>query len=255
MKTGSFFAELKRRNVYKVAVAYAVVSWLLVQGASIVLPTFEAPPWTMKVLLVALVVFFPIAIVFAWAFEITPEGIRLEKDIEPDKSISSHTGRKLVGLTIVLAVIAAGLLAFQLLRPQGSVTPRPVSDEPRRDDSAHNSQMTAARAPISDKSIAVLPFDNLSDDKSNAYFTEGIQDEILTRLSKIAALKVISRTSTKKIPKRAGQFARSRSRTRRSPRSRGQCAKDCQRRARKCAVNSRCNGRTSLGRKLQPQTR
>src|SRR4051812_15085481 len=198
MKSGSFFAEVKRRNVYKVAVAYAVVSWLLVQAASIVLPTFEAPPWTMKVLLVALLVFFPIAIVFAWAFEITPEGIRREKDIEPNQSISAHTGRKLVGLTIVVAVIAAGLLAFQLLRPKSSVTPRLVSDEPRRDAAAQESHTASARGPISDKSIAVLPFDNLSDDKANAYFAEGIQDEILTRLAKIAALKVISRSSTQK---------------------------------------------------------
>jgi len=200
MKSGNFFAELKRRNVYKVAVAYAVVSWLLVQGASIVLPAFEAPPWTMKVLLVALVVFFPIAIVFAWAFEITPEGIRLEKDIEPDKSISSHTGRKLVSLTIVLAVIAAGLLAFQMLRPKSrqSDTAGEAASFPSKQDGKLTASPTTTGAPVSDKSIAVLPFDNLSDDKSNAYFTEGIQDEILTRLSKIAALKVISRTSTKK---------------------------------------------------------
>src|SRR3954468_21786800 len=159
MKSGSFFAELKRRNVYKVAVAYAVVSWLLVQGASIVLPTFEAPPWTMKVLLVALAVFFPIGIVFAWAFEITPEGIRLEKDIEPNKSISAHTGRKLVGLTVVVAVIAAGLLAFQLLRPkskQGDTVGEAVSFPAKQDGrltasppkgvALHGESLTGARS-------------------------------------------------------------------------------------------------------------
>ena len=94
MKIGNFFSELKRRNVYKVAAAYAVVAWLLIQGASIVLPTFEAPPWTMKVLLVALAIGFPIAVVLAWAFEITPEGIKLESEVESNESVTRQTGRK-----------------------------------------------------------------------------------------------------------------------------------------------------------------
>src|SRR6476469_10427414 len=100
----SFFAELKRRNVYKVAVAYAVVAWLLIQAASILFPTFEAPAWVMKVFVAVIVLGFPIALVFSWAFEITPEGIKRESEVAPDQSITSHTGRKLVGLTIVLAV-------------------------------------------------------------------------------------------------------------------------------------------------------
>jgi tetratricopeptide (TPR) repeat protein len=112
----NFFAELKRRNVYKVAVAYAVVAWLLVQAASIILPAFEAPGWTMKVLIAALAIGFPIAVVFAWAFEITPEGIKRESEVEANKSIRTRAGRKIVALTIGLAVVAAGLLAFQLLR-------------------------------------------------------------------------------------------------------------------------------------------
>src|SRR5260370_5870496 len=116
MKAGNFFAELKRRNVYKVAVAYAVVAWLSIQAASILFPTFEAPPWVMKVFVAALVLGFPIVLVFSWAFEITPEGIKRESEVEPNKSISTHTGRKIVALTIGLAVVAAGLLAFQLLR-------------------------------------------------------------------------------------------------------------------------------------------
>src|SRR5438067_6163494 len=187
----NFFAELKRRNVYKVAVAYAVVSWLLIQAASIVLPAFEAPAWAIKVLLVALAVGFPLAIIFAWAFEITPEGIKREKDVDRHQSIAHHTGRKLIGITVALAVTAAGLFAFQLLRPKSQ-------------PAAHGSttilaaSIVPAAAAISDKSIAVLPFDSLSDDKANAYFTEGIQDEILTRLAKVADLKVISRTSTQK---------------------------------------------------------
>src|SRR4051812_42153750 len=122
----SFFAELKRRNVYKVAVAYAVVAWLLIQAASIILPTFEAPAWIMKVLMAALLIGFPLAIVLSWAFEITPEGIKRESEVRPNESITAHTGRKLVGITIALAVIAAGLMAFQFLR---SRTHRPLEGE------------------------------------------------------------------------------------------------------------------------------
>src|SRR5438477_3688743 len=178
----SFFSELKRRNVYKVAIAYAVVSWLLVQVASIVFPTFEAPAAAMKILIVLLVVGFPIALGFAWAFEITPEGIKRESEVEADKSIARHTGRKIVAITIALAIIAGALLAFQILRPKPGAT----------------KQQTDTAAAIPEKSIAVLPFDSLSEDKSNAYFADGIQDEILTKLATIADLRVISRTSTAK---------------------------------------------------------
>ncbi len=182
----SFFSELKRRNVYKVAVAYAVASWLLIQVATQVFPFFEIPNWAVRLVVLLLIAGFPVALIFSWAFEITPEGIKRESEIEGDKSITHHTGRKIVALTAVLAVIAAGLLAFQLWGPRKSAT------------SEQKNVPTESAGPISDKSVAVLPFDNLSDDKSNAYFAEGIQDEILTRLSKIAALKVISRTSTQK---------------------------------------------------------
>ena len=122
MNRGNFFAELKRRNVYKVAVAYAVVSWLLLQAASILFPTFDAPPWVMKVFVVVLVLGTVPALIFSWAFEITPEGIKRESDIAPHESISHHTGRKIVGLTIALAVLAAGLFAFQMLRPRAART-------------------------------------------------------------------------------------------------------------------------------------
>ncbi|MDQ2824801.1 MAG: tetratricopeptide repeat protein [Verrucomicrobiota bacterium] len=175
MKIDNFFAELKRRNVYKVAVAYAVVAWLTIQGASIFLPAFNAPQWAMQIVILVVVVGFPIALVFSWAFEITPEGIVRESTVQADESITHHTGRKLVALTIVLAVVAVGLFVFQLIRARS--TP-------------------PSAATITNKSIAVLPFENLSDDKQNAYFAEGVQDEILTRLAKIADLKVISRTST-----------------------------------------------------------
>src|SRR5213076_2762310 len=183
----NFFAELKRRNVYKVAVAYAVISWLLIQVATQVFPFFEIPNWAVRLVVVLLILGFPVALILSWAFEITPEGIKRESEIEPDKSITHLTGRKIVALTIVLGMAAACLLAFQLLR---SKSPSAAAVLP--------STASNAAVDIPSKSIAVLPFDNLSDDKSNAYFAEGIQDEILTRLSKIAALKVISRSSTQK---------------------------------------------------------
>ena len=173
----NFFSELKRRNVYKVAVAYAVVAWLVIQAASIFLPAFNAPQWAMQIIILILVIGFPIALAFSWAFEITPEGIVRESVVAADQSITHHTGRKIIALTIVLAVVATGLLIFQFVRAR-SISP--------------------SAATISNKSIAVLPFDNLSGDPQNAYFSEGVQDEILTRLAKIAELKVISRTSTQR---------------------------------------------------------
>jgi serine/threonine-protein kinase len=193
MSSPNFFAELKRRNVYKVAVAYAVVSWLLIQAASIFLPAFDAPAWSMKTIILVLILGFPVALVLSWAFEITPEGIKRESEIASNKSIARKTGRKIAAITTVLAIIAAGLFVFQILRSKNTSTPRSASDELRRDN-----QSEGAPNPIQNKSIAVLPFDNLSEDKSNAYFAEGVQDEILTRLAKVADLKVISRTSTQR---------------------------------------------------------
>jgi len=181
MKSDNFFAELKRRNVYKVAGAYAVAAWLLIQAASIFLPAFDAPPWTMKACIIVLLLGFPVALALSWAFEITPEGIKRESAVDTGNSITARTGRKIIALTIALAVVAVGLLAFQVLRAPQTRT-------------ATNDN----RVPIPTKSIAVLPFENLSSDKENAYFADGIQDEILTRLAKIGELKVISRTSTEK---------------------------------------------------------
>ena len=120
-----FFAELRRRNVYKVAVAYAVISWLLIQAASILLPTFEAPPWVMKVLVVLLGLGFVIAVFISWAFEMTPEGMKRTSEISPDEVIPYWSKRKFATLIIGVAVIAAGLLAFQLLRaPRLAITPK-----------------------------------------------------------------------------------------------------------------------------------
>ncbi|MDP9098616.1 MAG: tetratricopeptide repeat protein [Verrucomicrobiota bacterium] len=188
MNTGNFFAELKRRNVYKVAVAYAVVGWLIIQISSTVLPTFHAPEWVVQTLVVLVALGFPIALVLAWAFELTPEGIKRAEDVAPGESITRKTGRNLIGITVALAVVAAGLLAFQFLRPKPEAVAPALAPPPA----------TQLASTASEKSIAVLPFENLSEDKANAYFAEGVQDEILTRLAKVGDLKVISRTSTQR---------------------------------------------------------
>src|SRR2546423_2040622 len=122
--SGNFFAELKRRNVYKVAVAYAIVAWLLIQVATQVFPFFEIPNWAVRLVVLLLILGFPIALFLAWAFEITPEGIKRAEDVSPQESITKHTGRKLIWTTAVLAVIAGGLLAFQLIRSRSATTPR-----------------------------------------------------------------------------------------------------------------------------------
>ena len=184
MNPTNFFAELKRRNVYKVTVAYAVVAWLLIQAASIILPTFEAPAWTMKVLIAALVTGFPIAVVLAWAFEITPEGIVRAEDVPPNEFVTRSTGRKLTGVIIAVTLAALGLLLFQTLRNKNVVISA-VAPAPQ----------TVVLQP-NGKSIAVLPFVNMSSDKENDYFVDGLTEEILNRLAQITELKVPGRTSS-----------------------------------------------------------
>jgi TolB-like protein len=190
MVSRNFFSELKRRNIYKVEVA-----WLLVQAASIFFPAFDAPPWVMKIFIIVIIFGFPVALIFSWAFEITPEGIKLESEIEPSKSIARRTGRKIVAVTIALAVVAAGLFVYQLVgRDRRARRSDCETTEGGRPAGPSLPATSIAEAP--NKSIAVLPFDNLGRDPDNAYFCEGVQDEILMRLAKVADLKVISRTST-----------------------------------------------------------
>ncbi len=161
--------------MYRAAVIYALAGWLLIQIATQVFPFFQIPNWVVRLVVLLLVLGFPVALVLAWAFEITPEGVRKTDEVPAGKSIRWKAGRKIDFAIIgILAVAIAGLLYLRL-------------------SPSHQGQRSAD---ISEKSIAVLPFENLSSDKENAYFTDGIQDEILTRLSKIADLKVISQTST-----------------------------------------------------------
>jgi TolB-like protein/Tfp pilus assembly protein PilF len=168
-----FLTELKRRNVYKVAVAYAVVAWLLIQIATQVFPFFEIPNWCIRLVVLLILIGFPIALVIAWAFELTPEGL---KRTEAADAAQQHSKNR----TWIYVVIVAGVISIGLF-----FLGRYTATDGRR---------SAASLPA--KSIAVLPFENLSRDPDNAYFTEGVQDEVITRLAKIADLKVISRTST-----------------------------------------------------------
>jgi hypothetical protein len=155
VQSRNFFSELKRRNVYKVAVAYAVVGWLLVQIATQVFPFFEVPNWAVRLVILILGLGFPVALVLAWAFEITPEGIKRADEVSPDESIRHHTGRKLVALTIVVGLIAGALFAWPFLRSKVAVT------------SMNPSSATSPALPP-EKSIAVLPFENLSDETQSA---------------------------------------------------------------------------------------
>ncbi len=175
MNLSNFLAELKRRNVYKVAIAYGVVAWLLIQIATQVFPFFEIPNWTVRLVVLLVVIGFPVAVIIAWAFELTPEGL---KRTEVADAAPTRGSRRRAWIYVVIVAAAISVSLFFL----GRYTSSKQSEGPASPE----------------KSIAVLPFDNLSRDQENAYFAEGIQDEILSRLAKIADLKVISRTSTQK---------------------------------------------------------
>jgi hypothetical protein len=170
----NFFAELKRRNVYKVAVAYAIVGWLVIQIAATVVPALHLSDAVTSAVVLIVILGFPIALILAWAFELTPEGIKRTDEIEPTQR---SPNRAWIYMVLVAGAISVGLFFLGRF----TATPR---------------QRVSGSVP--GKSIAVLPFESLSEDKANAYFAEGIQDEILTRLAKIADLKVISRSSTQK---------------------------------------------------------
>jgi TolB-like protein/class 3 adenylate cyclase/Tfp pilus assembly protein PilF len=166
-RTSGFFEEVKRRKVYRVAVAYIIAAGGIIQIASAVFPAWELPNWSQRLLIVLLLSGFPIALILAWAFDVTPEGVRVTAP--PPSLPAHHRGRRNLFILLAIGVLVSAVTGFFVL--------------PR------------ASARKLDKSIAVLPFQNLSDDQGNAYFADGIQDDILTNLSKIGELKVISRTS------------------------------------------------------------
>ena len=172
----NFFGELKRRNVYKVAVAYAVAGWAFAQGIAQVFPVFGVPNWVVQLIVLLIVIGFPIALVLAWAFELTAEGI---KRTETADAMPETTRRKKyvwIYVVVIGAVLSIGL--FFLGRYSAGPTQRTAVD-------------------TSAKSIAVLPFENLSDDKQNTYFADGVQDQILTNLARVSDLRVISHTTVR----------------------------------------------------------
>src|SRR3954464_11478550 len=173
MNLGELLSELKRRNVYKVAVAYVVAGWALAQGIAQVLPVFDTPTWIIRLLVLLIILGLPVALGLAWAFESTPEGIKTTE--EADAIAASNKGAK---RTWIYVAVLGGLLSIGLffLGRYTAVTKPTVSSE---------------------KSIAVLPFENISDDKQSTYFADGVQDQILTNLAKVSELKVISHTSAR----------------------------------------------------------
>jgi TolB-like protein len=175
MNERSFLAELKRRNVYKVAIAYIVAGWALAQGIAQVLPVFDIPNWAIRLIVLLIILGLPIALVLAWMFELTPQGIKRTEVADALPAAARQKKHTWIYIVVIGAAISIGL--FFLGR---------YSAPTRQGQSSG----------IPEKSIAVLPFDNLSHDPDNAYFAEGVQDEILTRLAGVADLKVISRTST-----------------------------------------------------------
>ena len=191
----NFFAELKRRNVYKVAVAYIVAGWALSQGIAQVLPVFDIPNLVIRLIVLLIIVGLPVALILAWMFEMTPEGIKRTATADAMPAAARSKKHTWIYVVVIAGLFSIGLFFLGRYSAGNKESGRPPA--------------TAGSLP--QKSIAVLPFDNLSRDPDNAYFAEGVQDEILTRLAKVADLKVISRTSTqhfKSAPENLPQIAK-----------------------------------------------
>ena len=181
------FQELKRRNVFKVGTVYVVLAWLLAQITDVFLEPFGAPEWVIKTVLLLLIIGFPLALLFAWAFELTPEGLKKEKYVDRSKSITHETGQRLNLAIIFILILALGYFAVDkfILEPGRHLETGEVAAQP-----------VAEKEPAKEKSIAVLPFVNMSSDPEQEYFSDGISEEILNSLAKIKKLKVAGRTSS-----------------------------------------------------------
>ena len=180
----SFIGELKRRNVVKVAVVYLVAAWLILQVAEILFGALELPPSTMRVVLAILILGLPLALIFSWIYEMTPEGLKRESEITPEQSITAHTGQRINTVIIVLLVAAIALVAIDRLIPETAAPVEQLEDDP------------FAPQEIEDRSIAVLPFADLSPESDQAYFSDGIAEEILNVLVRVDDLSVASRTTS-----------------------------------------------------------
>ena len=191
----SLFNELKRRNVFKVAIAYVVMSWLVLQVADVVLNHITAPGWIFQVLMLFLAIGLPIAVVFAWAFELTPEGLKRESEVDRTASITHVTSKRLDYVIITMLVVAIGLVVADRFLPVGARLARDQNTQDADlDNRAHGALLQPVIA-VDDKSIAVLPFVNMSSDPEQEYFSDGLSEELLNLLAKIPELKVASRSS------------------------------------------------------------
>jgi len=193
----SLFNELKRRNVFRVGIAYVVAVWVIAQVADLVLDNFGAPQWVMQSLLLLLAIGFVVAMIIAWAYEFTPEGIRRESEVVRRESVTHHTAKRLDMITIGLIVVAIGLLLadrllFERMEQNPTARDAAVSDAELQPAATHSAEANLKP----NQSIAVLPFVNMSDDASNEYFSEGLSEELLNLLVRIPELKVAARTSS-----------------------------------------------------------
>jgi TolB-like protein len=185
----SFVKELNRRNVFRVAIAYLVLAWLMAQVAELLLDAFGAPPWVLKSLFALMLVGFPIVVFFAWAFELTPEGVKLEREVDRERTITGHTGRKLDRAIIVLLLLAVAWFAWDRYRPGGLANPLAPQAEQRLTDDIRQFEDVDV-LPV----VAVLPFKATGSD-DGGFLAAGLHDDLLTRLAKLEAFRVISRTS------------------------------------------------------------
>ena len=185
----SFFNELKRRNVFRVGIAYVVVAWLIIQVVDVVINNIGTPEWVFQTILLLLGIGFPLIVIFAWAFEMTPEGLKREREVDRSESITMQTGRKLDFTIIGILVLALGYFVFD------KFVLAPARDNATHQVSTQSPDTDSTSSEVSDISIAVLPLANRSAREEDQYFTDGIHDDLLTQLAKIASLKVISRTS------------------------------------------------------------
>ena len=187
----SFFAELKRRNVIRMAGLYLVGAWLLVQVSSTILPMFSAPDWLPRTIVLALAIGFVPALIFSWVFELTPDGLKRDAEVKPEESIAPQTARRMDRILLVVSILAIGYFAFDkfVLAPRREATLVAQTTQ-QLTDKANEEKST-----INPHSIAVLPFVNMSDDKENEYFSDGIAEELLNQLAQFADLKVAARTS------------------------------------------------------------
>ena len=196
---GSFFTELKRRNVYRVGIAYAIASWLVLQVIDVVEPIIGVPEWVPKLILVLLALGLPLVLIFAWAYEMTPDGLRRASAIDPTQSITPETGRRLDRMIIGVLIVAVAVMAIDQYVLDSRTGPAPMEEEPAtaaegdsQTGSAPAGELTTTEAP----SIAVLPFMNMSADESSTYFSDGLADTLLHMLAQIREIRVAARTSS-----------------------------------------------------------